>query len=71
MSVTMESSWRCRMAGHFANWFQRTRLDCHWADYADELPVSRVYEIADEARRRTRVWAEFATSLEKRVRRND
>ena len=35
----------------------------------DDVPLSRVYEIADEARRRASFWPRFADSLEARTRR--
>ena len=36
--------------------------------YAQAVPLSRVYEIADEARRRAAVWARLADSVETRAR---
>ena len=32
------------------------------------IPFSRVYEVADEARRRASAWQEFASSVEARAR---
>ena len=37
--------------------------------YLGDLPLSRVYEVADECRRRARTWAQMADALEARVRR--
>jgi hypothetical protein len=52
----------------FAAWFDRTALEsseCYL--YLANVPLSRVYEVADEATRRARVWADFASALERRV----
>lgn len=51
----------------FVAWFDRTTLtneDC-WR-FLDSVPLSRIYEIADEARRRSEVWTQFAKSLDVR-----
>jgi hypothetical protein len=53
----------------FLGWFNRTSVDEDWHLFAETIPASRVYEIADEARRRAAVWQEFATVLEDRIRR--
>jgi hypothetical protein len=53
----------------FAAWFDRTTLEqseCY--RYAANVPLSRVYEVAEEATRRARLWAEFANALERRAR---
>ena len=41
----------------FVAWFDRTTLteDECWR-FVDSVPLSRIYEIADEARRRSEVW---------------
>jgi ParB-like chromosome segregation protein Spo0J len=54
----------------FADWFDRTDVAVNWRTYVMALPLSRVYEIADEARRRARAWNEFADVVEERVRRS-
>ena len=51
----------------FARWFDRTRVDVsaclrHLAD----VPLSRVYEVADESMRRAQAWGEFAAALQRR-----
>jgi hypothetical protein len=54
----------------FVEWFDAGSVEpgdlCH---YVDAVPLSRVYEIADEARRRAEFWTRFALALEGRVRR--
>jgi ParB-like chromosome segregation protein Spo0J len=52
----------------FAAWFERTALDAESSCYLESVPLSRIYEIADEARRRATTWANFAECLENRVR---
>jgi len=52
----------------FLDWFAKTRIgpdDGH--TYEQEIPLSRIYEVADEARRRARHWAEFADIVEGRA----
>jgi hypothetical protein len=56
----------------FAAWFDRTTLEqseCHL--YAANVPLSRVYEVAEEATRRARLWAGFANALERRASASD
>ncbi len=51
----------------FVAWFDRTTLtdeEC-WR-FIDSVPLSRIYEIADEARRRSEVWTQFAKCLDVR-----
>ncbi len=53
-----------------ATWLARTAVsveDLH--AHLGSLPLSRVYEVADECRRRARTWAQMADALETRVRR--
>ena len=54
----------------FVDWFDRTAVESadHWVHVAS-VPRSRIYEIADEARRRATFWSHFADSLEGQVRR--
>jgi ParB-like chromosome segregation protein Spo0J len=52
----------------FVEWFESTTVN-DGGSRVDEVPLSRVYDIADEARRRARYWANFADSLEQRTRR--
>jgi hypothetical protein len=53
---------------HFAAWFDATDVGPRWSDYVSSVPLSRVYEVADEARRRARAWANFAEAVEERSR---
>jgi hypothetical protein len=54
----------------FISWFDATAVEPTdgWA-HLGTVPRSRIYEVADEARRRARFWADFADSLEGQVRR--
>jgi hypothetical protein len=52
----------------FLAWFDRTNIGDEWPTYIEGIPVSRIYELADEARRRATGWLEFAALLEQRVR---
>jgi ParB/Sulfiredoxin domain len=52
----------------FLDWFGRTSVGEDWRGFIEGIPVSRVYEIADEARRRAAAWQEFALVLEGRIR---
>jgi hypothetical protein len=51
----------------FAEWFASTAIDNSWRERLAVPPVSRLYELADEARRRAAHWNAFATALEQRV----
>jgi hypothetical protein len=53
----------------FAYWFDRTTVDpsvCLL--HAANVPLSRAYDVVDEALRRARVWSDFAATLERRTR---
>jgi hypothetical protein len=54
----------------FIEWFDSTAVDPgdQWA-HVGSVPRSRIYEVADEARRRATFWSHFADSLEGQVRR--
>jgi ParB-like chromosome segregation protein Spo0J len=52
----------------FVAWLNRTGLGDDWQRHVDTIPLSRVYEVADEARRRARAWTEFAEAVEGRAR---
>jgi hypothetical protein len=67
--------WRCDNAFQstvhgvsFVDWFDATAVS-EGEGRVDEVPLSRVYDIADEARRRADFWSGFAHSLEARTRR--
>jgi hypothetical protein len=53
----------------FVAWFESTLVAGDARDRAGLVPLSRVYEIADEARRRARWWIAMAEALEGRTRR--
>ena len=53
----------------FVAWLAQTNIsDDDVCKYLLAIPLSRVYEIADEAQRRAKVWTEFARKLEARTR---
>jgi ParB-like chromosome segregation protein Spo0J len=56
--------------GEFVEWFDATAVESTdvWA-HIGTVPRSRIYEVADEARRRAQFWTHFADSLEGQVRR--
>jgi ParB-like chromosome segregation protein Spo0J len=52
----------------FLDWFEATTVDdADLWQHGQAIPRSRVYEIADEARRRAGVWTRFAEQLEGQV----
>lgn len=52
----------------FAEWFARTHVDAdECAAHVMQIPLSRVYEIADLAHRRSDAWKAFARAVEARV----
>src|SRR5579859_7779609 len=55
-------------ASSFLDWFSQTAVGTEELDWYANVPLSRVYEVADEARRRSVFWAKFAEALEGRVR---
>jgi ParB-like chromosome segregation protein Spo0J len=53
----------------FAAWFeQRSIEDADWQRFVRDLPISRVYEVADACRRYSVSWRNFAIALEDRAR---
>jgi hypothetical protein len=52
----------------FVEWFDTTDVESTCWGRAEEVPLGRVYEIADEARRRATFWSSFAKELEARAR---
>lgn len=54
----------------FTAWLERTAVaPDDWQPLAESIPLSRVYELADEARRRAECWQALAEALENRARR--
>jgi hypothetical protein len=57
-------------AAEVADFFARTDTsEVDPEQHARAIPLSRVYELADEARRRAAFWVRFAESVENRSRR--
>jgi ParB-like chromosome segregation protein Spo0J len=52
---------------HFVAWFLRTGIRDDWMERLDAVPLSRIYEIADEARLRSKEWLDFASALQDRI----
>ena len=53
----------------FAAWFEQRRIDePDWQRFVEQLPISRVYEVADACRRYSAAWRAFAIALEDRAR---
>ena len=50
----------------FAAWFEETAVTDDDLERAPAVPLSRVYLVADEARRRSETWLQFARALEAR-----
>jgi hypothetical protein len=58
----------CGDGGEFARWFNHNNVDDGWHRYVWTVPVGRIYDIVDEARRRAASWTAFASLLESRTR---
>ncbi len=57
-----------RSGRDFVDWFTKTRITPEDGRYyGPEIPLNRIYEVADEARRRAKQWAEFADFVERRA----
>lgn len=57
------------VSSKFAEWFEGHHVDdTAWTAFVDEIPISRVYEIADSARECSKSWQAFASALEDRAR---
>jgi hypothetical protein len=52
----------------FAHWFDGTDPGPDWAARVMAVPLSRVYEVADEARQRAGAWSQFGQLVEERAR---
>jgi hypothetical protein len=71
-----QASWRADLAltsgtelGDLVEWLERTDPGDNPYHYVGGVPLSRVYELGDEARRRAAFWTDMARSLEARARR--
>lgn len=51
----------------FLAWFERTELGASDLSWVDTIPLGRVYVVADEARRRSETWLQFARAVEARA----
>jgi len=52
----------------FSAWFAKTAVgEQDWQGHVDHIPLSRIYEVADMALRRSEAWREFARAVEARV----
>jgi hypothetical protein len=68
-----EGTWRSDVSlsstpeqKQFMEWFEKTSIQSEWTEFVDIPPLSRVYELADEARRRATYWEKFAQAIESR-----
>jgi hypothetical protein len=57
----------CDSADRLINWLSNSSVVYQWSDFAEEIPLSRIYEVADECRRRSQAWLAFASALEVRA----
>jgi hypothetical protein len=58
----------CGDGGDFARWFASTNVTEDWHNFIWTVPLGRIYEVVDEARRRASAWTSFASLLECRTR---
>ena len=58
----------CGDGGDFARWFASNNVTEDWHGYVWTIPLGRVYDVVDEARRRAVAWNLFASLLESRTR---
>ena len=70
---TVDDSWKSDTAlassdrgGDLLAWMDTTRIDPTDLSWADSVPLSRVYVLAEEARRRSDLWLQMARALEAR-----
>jgi hypothetical protein len=66
--ITDRALRSCGDGGEFARWFNHNNVDDGWHRYVWTVPVGRIYDIVDEARRRAASWTAFASLLESRTR---
>jgi ParB-like chromosome segregation protein Spo0J len=55
-------------AAEFAAWFDAGATSVEWRRFVQSVPLSRVYEIADQARAHADAWRSFAETLDRRAR---
>lgn len=73
MATTADDSWQADTAlasadrgGDLLAWMDTTRIEPTDLSWADSVPLSRVYVLAEEARRRSDLWLQMAKALEAR-----
>jgi AraC-like DNA-binding protein len=66
--VTDPALLTCGDGGDFAHWFVGNKVDDDWHQYVWTIPLGRVFDVVDEARRRAAIWTTFASVLESRTR---
>lgn len=67
-SPSVDPAFLATQAGtEFAAWFDRNTIGSDWDRHVSSVPLSRVYEIIDEARRRSAIWTDFAAALAQRI----
>lgn len=55
-------------AAHFAQWFKESSVDdSDWRALVAQVPLSRLYEVADEATKRAESWQRFARAISERA----
>ena len=57
----------CASADGLLEWLSSGSGVHEWPAFVDHVPLSRIYEVADESRRRSQAWAIFARALEARA----
>lgn len=70
---SLDESWRTDAAlassdrgDDFVAWMSTTQVERGDLEWAQAVPMSRVYVVASEARRRAELWSDFAQALEAR-----
>jgi ParB-like chromosome segregation protein Spo0J len=66
--TTDASLLTCGDGGDFVQWFEGTNISEDWCRFVGVVPVGRIYDVVDEARRRAAAWTSFASLLESRTR---
>jgi hypothetical protein len=56
----------CESGSTLLDWLSQGSVIYQWPEYVDKVPLSRIYEMADEGRRRADSWVNFARALEAR-----
>ena len=60
-----DAAFSSRVDGaEFAAWFDQGAISDDWYRWVGAVPLSRVYEVADDARARASYWGKFAEAIE-------